>query len=249
MLTIMSTRHRVAGHLIPVQHPEPLDRHPVARDAEERTSPVGGGRVHGYHEAVHQADDEEVLEQPPSCCRGWSSSRPRSRTPRRASRTGTADEGDREQDVDDHREQRRRPERQLRVADGVLVLGGKGGADVDAPRRPAHQPQPDERELEPAPRQARDRSACSSGWRCRSCRSGTAGSSSRTAGPSAGRRRRSRTSTPTRAPKTLNSQTQRMSPIAISCRQTELREPDQSRSSRRPRGSSRPARPGTTCSG
>ena len=193
MLTTMSTVIAFPGTLEPVQVAELLDRHAVTRDAVERTSPVGRRRVHRDEEARDEADDEEVREAR------------RSRQDRViiapgvvvASTTSFAPapptKPDRQEDVDDHREQGGRAERELRVAHRVLVLRRERGTDVDPPGRPAHQPEPDERELEAAPREPRVTELVRRGWRCRSCRSGTGGSSSRTAAPSAGRRRRSRT--------------------------------------------------------
>ncbi len=152
MLTTMSTVIAVPGHVEAVQRPELLDRHPVARDPVERTAAVGGRRVHRDDEARDQADDEEVGEARRA---DDLVHRPRIVVAPDELRAGAADEPDREHDVDDHREQRGRAERELRVAHRVLVLGREGRTDVDPPGRPAHQPEPDERELKPAPREPR----------------------------------------------------------------------------------------------
>ena len=75
-------------------------------------------------------------------------------------RTHPAGESDRQQRVHDQREDRGRHERLPRVAHRVLVLGRERRAGVDTPSRPDHDPDPDERDLQPAPCDARCRRSC-----------------------------------------------------------------------------------------
>ena len=141
--------HRVPGHVVAVQPAELLYGHPRPRDPVERAPAVRGCRVHRDDEARDETHDEEIRERRRADDQVH---RPDVVVGTDELRRAAADEADRQHDVDDHREERRRAQRALRITGGVLVLGGEGRTDVHPPGRPAHQPEPDERELESAPR-------------------------------------------------------------------------------------------------
>ena len=152
MLMTMSTVIAFPGTWNLLSAPSCLIVIPSRRDAVERATAVRRRGVHGDQEARDETDDEQVLHE--------LGVRPEDRehpadvvVARDRLLARPADERDRQQDVDEEREERRRAQGELRVADGVLVLGGERRADVDPPGRPAHQPQPDQGELEPTPGQ------------------------------------------------------------------------------------------------
>ena len=94
---------------------------------KQSATTVGGRRVHGDQEARDEAEHEQVLHE--LRVRPEDGEHPAHVVVARDRlRTRAPHERDREEDVDDEREERRGAERKVGVAHGVLVLGREGRA-------------------------------------------------------------------------------------------------------------------------